>query len=410
MTIGLNAIPALRLTVLNKLVTKYMSPPNLILKGMFPRTNYESDNIEWESQIGSRGLTPFAAENAPAPQASVPGLAQNSAHAAYWKERTFFGAEFLNNIRQPGTDRKYQKAQITLNNQTRNLSNRGFRREEWMFAQMLCNDGFTYADKNDAYITLDYGIPDDNKVSLGADYKWDAGTKRDIVKDFYDAKLVVSNANAGVLARAVFTTEVLNLMILDDGIQTLLQKSAYGNGDLFANPVPVLSSLISMGNLYVYDEAYQIRAVLTTALSSGAGPHTVYVSSTVDFEVDGTLIVQDVSAAKGTTEDLTITAIDSDAGTITATGTLSSSYKAQEDIVYMTKKFIPTDKVVMFADSVDGEPIAEYMAAPHLLSRKWGQQVDRKENWDPDGVFVRVSDKGLPVLYHEDAVYQLTVT
>ena len=407
--ISVSDIPALRLTVLNKLVTKFMAPPNLILRKMFPRTNYESDNIEWESQIGSRGLTPFAGEDAPAPQASVPGLAQNSAHAAYWKERTFFGSSFLNNIRQPGTDRKYQNAARTLGNQIRNLSNRSYRREEWMFAQMLCNDGFTYKDKNDAYITLDYGIPDDNKVDLAADYEWDTGTKRDIVKDILDAKLVVSNNNAGVLSNSLFTTEVLQLMILDDGLQTLLAKSSFGNGDLFARPLPVIGALLGIGNMHLYDEAYQIRAYLTTALSSGAGPHTVYVSTTVDFEVGGTLTVQDVSAAKGTTETLTITAIDSDAGTITATGTLASSYKASEDIVYMTKKFVPTDKFIMWADSVDGEPIAEYMAAPHMLGRKWGQQVDRNEKWDPDGLHVRVSDKGLPVLYHEDAVYQLTV-
>lgn len=408
--IGISDISVLRLTVLNKLVTKYMAPPNLILRKMFPRTNYESDNIEWESQIGSRGLTPFAGEDAPAPQASVPGLAQNSAHAAYWKEKTFFGSSFLNNIRQPGTDRRYQKAVRTLGNQTRNLSNRGYRREEWMFSQMLCNDGFTYKDKNDQYLTLDYGIPDDNKVDLAADYEWDTGTKRDIVKDILDAKLVVSNNNAGVLSTCLFTTEVLQLMILDDGLQTLLMKSSFGNGDLFARPLPVLGALLGIGNMNLYDEAYQIRAYITTALSSGAGPHTVYVDNTVDFEVGGTLTVQDVSAAKGTTETLTITAIDSDAGTITATGTLTLSYKASEDLVYMTKKFVPTDKFIMWADSVDGEPVAEYMAAPHMLSRKWGQQADRKERWEPDGVTVRVSDKGLPVLYHEDAVYQLTVT
>lgn len=408
--IGISDISVLRLTVLNKLVTKYMAPPNLILRKMFPRTNYESDNIEWESQIGSRGLTPFAGEDAPAPQASVPGLAQNSAHAAYWKEKTFFGSSFLNNIRQPGTDRRYQKAARTLGNQTRNLSNRGYRREEWMFSQMLCNDGFTYKDKNDQYLTLDYGIPDDNKVDLAADYEWDTGTKRDIVKDILDAKLVVSNNNAGVLSTCLFTTEVLQLMILDDGLQTLLMKSSFGNGDLFARPLPVLGALLGIGNMNLYDEAYQIRAYITTALSSGAGPHTVYVDNTVDFEVGGTLTVQDVSAAKGTTETLTITAIDSDAGTITATGTLTLSYKASEDLVYMTKKFVPTDKFIMWADSVDGEPVAEYMAAPHMLSRKWGQQADRKERWEPDGVTVRVSDKGLPVLYHEDAVYQLTVT
>jgi len=407
-TISVNDIPDLKLTVLNKLITKYLSPPNLILRNMFPSQNYESDQIEWESQIGSRGLTPFAGEDAEAPAAAVPGTGQNSAAAAYWKERTFFGSSFLNNIRQPGTDRQYMTAARTLANQTRNLSNRSYRREEWMLAQMLCNDGFTYKDKNEKYLTLDYNIPDDNKVTLGADYKWDAGTSRDIVQDIFAGKLVVSNANAGVLNNAIFTTEVLKLMIFDDTIQTLLQKSSYGTGDLFKNPTAVIGQLIGIGNMYLYDEAYQIRAWLTTALSAGAGPHTVYVDETTDFEVGGTLTVLDVSAR--TTETLTITAVTSNSGTITATGTLSSSYKAVEDYVYMTKKFIPTDKFVMWADNVDGEPIAEFMHAPHMLSRKWGQQIDKWYKNDPDGVFLRVSSKGLPCLYHEDAVYQLVVT
>lgn len=408
MPIGINDISALRLTVLNKLVTKYLTPPNLILSKMFKALNYESDNIEWESQIGSRGLTPFAAEDAESPDAAVPGIGENSAHAAFWKERTFFGSSFLNNIREPGTDRKYQKASRTLGNQVRNLSNRSYRRKEWMLAQMLCNDGFTYKDKNGVYISLDYGIPDDNKVTLAADYKWDDGTKRNIAENIFDAKLLVSNANAGVLSDAIFTTEVLKLMIFDDTIQTLLSKSNYGQGDLFANPTSVIGSLIGIANMHLYDEAYQIRAWLTSALASGAGPHTVSVDTTVDFEVGGTLTVLDTSAK--TTETLTITAVNTNAGTLTATGTLSSSYKATDDYVYMTKKFIPTDKFTMWANSVDGEPIAEFMNAPHELARKWGQQIDRWERKDPDGIFVRVEDKGLPVLYHEDAVCQLTVT
>lgn len=407
MPIGINDVSALRLTVLNKLVTKYLTPPNLILSQFFPAVEYESDNIEWESQIGSRGLTPFAAEDAESPAVAIPGVGQNSAQAAFWKERTFFGSSFLNNIRQVGTDRMYQSAERTLGNQVRNLSNRSYRREEWMRAQMLCNDGFTYKDKNGVYITLDYGIPDDNKVSLTTDFKWDEGTKRDIVQDIYAAKLAVSNANAGVLNNAIFTSEVLKYMVFDDTIQTLLQKSSFGQGDLFANPTSVIGNLIGIGNMHLYDEAYQIRAWLTTALSSGAGPHTVYVDSTVDFEVGGTLTILDVSAK--TTETLTITAVNTNSGTLTATGTLSSSYKATEDYVYMTKKFIPTNKFVMWADNVDGEPIAEFMKAPHELDRRWGQQVDRWEKRDPDGIFVRVEDKGLPVLYHEDAVYQLTV-
>ncbi len=407
MTISVNEIPSLRLTVLNKLVTKYLTPPNLILSKMFGGVNYESDNIEWESQIGSRGLTPFASEDAEAPQAAVPGVGTNEAMAAFWKERTFFGSSFLNNIRQPGTDRKYQQAARTLGNQSRNLSNRSFRRKEWMFAQMLCNDGFDYVDKAGAYISLDYGIPDDNKVTLGADYKWDDGTSRDIPADIFDGKLVIQNNNAGIIDSAIFTTEVLKLMIFDPVIQTLLQKSSYGNGDLFQNPLGVIGSLLGIGSMHLYDEAYQVRGWLTAALAAGTSV-TAYVDNTSDFEVGGTLTCLDVSAK--TTETLTIASIDSDAGTITTTGTISSSYKAMEDYVYMTRKFIPTDKFIMWASSVDGEKIAEFMKAPHELSRKWGQQIDRWNVQDPDGMFLRVEDKGLPVLYHEDAVYQLTVT
>ena len=406
MTISISDIPALRLTVLNKLITKWMSPPNLILRKIFNAVDYESDNIEWESQIGSRGLTPFSAEDKEAPAAVVPGSGQNSAAAAYWKEKTFFGSSFLNNLRQVGTDRKYQASVRTLGNQTRNLSNRAFRREEWMLAQMLCNDGFTYKDDKGIYITIDYNIPDGNKVTLATDYKWEAGTKRDIASDIFDAKLAVSNSNGAVLNNAIFTTEVLKWMIFDDTIQTLMQKSSFGDGDLFANPLGVIGSLLGIAKMHLYDEAYQVRAWLTSALSAGASP-TVYVDETTDFEVGGTLTALDTSAK--TTETLTIASIDTNAGTITCTGTLSSSYKAVEDYVYMTRKFVPTTKFVMWADNVEGNPIAEIMKAPHMLGRRWGQQADRDVTWDPDGAFVRVSDKGLPVLYHEDAVYQLIV-
>jgi hypothetical protein len=76
----------------------------------------------------------------------------------------------------------------------------------------------------------------------------------------------------------------------------------------------------------------------------------------------------------------------------------------------MTKKFLPTDKFVMFASTVEGQKIAEFMRAPFGLNRQYGLQVDTHEEWDPDGMWVRVQNKGLPVLYNKDATYVLTVT
>jgi hypothetical protein len=75
----------------------------------------------------------------------------------------------------------------------------------------------------------------------------------------------------------------------------------------------------------------------------------------------------------------------------------------------MPKKFIPDGKFCMLAKQVDGMDIAEYFAAPFGLGRRYGLSPDRKEEWDPEGLWVRVQDKGLPVLYNRDAIYTLDV-
>ena len=63
----------------------------------------------------------------------------------------------------------------------------------------------------------------------------------------------------------------------------------------------------------------------------------------------------------------------------------------------------------MFAPVVEGDKIAEFAQAPFALDRHYGMKVDRWEEKDPDGIYIRVQDKGLPILYQEDAVYNLTV-
>ena len=64
----------------------------------------------------------------------------------------------------------------------------------------------------------------------------------------------------------------------------------------------------------------------------------------------------------------------------------------------------------MFADNAEGEKIAEFMEAPHGIGRNWGQFADTKDQWDPEGIYLRVADKGLPVLYHPDTTYKLIVS
>ena len=71
--------------------------------------------------------------------------------------------------------------------------------------------------------------------------------------------------------------------------------------------------------------------------------------------------------------------------------------------------FAPFNIFAMMAANVDGQAIAEYKQAPFALDRHYGLKTDRWETQDPEGVYVRVQNKGLPVLYQRDALYILDV-
>lgn len=405
--LGKAQIADLRLERLQGLISSYMTAPNLVLTKLFGSPeNEDSDNFTWESQVGNRGMTPFASPTAPAPATAPVGIGKHSAMVAFWKEKLYLGEQELNNLRQPGTTATYWSAKARLARETAMLRNRSDRRKEWMFAKMLTAGSFSYVGPNTARLSVDYGVPSANKVTLGASRKWDSGSNRNMIEDIFDAKLSLQNSIGARINYAILTSEVLKYMVLDKGMQTLLAKSAFGNGDLFANPTRVLAGLLDIDNFMIYDEQYQITGWLTAAVT-GTSTTVVYVDDASDFVVGQTLRFHDVSA--GTYEDETISAVDPDAGTVTVSVAPTASFKAGEDKVTMTKKYIPSNVFTMFASTVEGQSIASYKQAPFGLGRTYGIQVDTKEEWDPDGLWIRVQDKGLPILYNRDAVYMLTV-
>jgi hypothetical protein len=403
---GASRFPDLRLERLTKLIERFTAPPSLALMNLFGSTNAESDQIRWESQQGNRGMTPFVAPGAEAPTTAPPGIGEHRASPAFWKEKIPYGEEFLNNLRRPGTLDTYMPAQRRLAKDMQMLRSRCDRRKEWMFAQMITAGSVAYINPHGVRASWNYSIPSAQIVSLASSRHWDTGSSRNILEDIMDAKLVLKNSIGATIDYALFTSELLKYMILDTGIQTILAKSAFGSGDLFARPVQVLGSLLDIQNMVVYDEQYQIKAWLT-AVVTGTSTTAVSVDDASDFVAGETLRFHDISA--GTYEDETIASVDVDAGTVTVETAPSVSFKSGEDVVTMTKKFLPTKKFCMFASSVEGQKIAEFMASPFSIPRQWGMKVDSYEEWDPEVVWIRVQNKGLPVLYQEDAIYNLTV-
>lgn len=409
---GSSDIPDLRLSKVDKLVTTFMTPPAMVLSRLFGSSNAESSTIKWESQAGNRGMTPFVPPGSPAPTYAPVGVAEHSAEAAFFKEKAYFDEEFLNNLRKEGTESQYLAARQRLARELRTLRNRCDRRKEFMFMKMVVEGNLDYYAKTGVKINVDYDIPSDHEVALTTDYKWEAGTNRDIVKDIMDAKIKVSDDCNGIVDYAICNSTVLKHMVLDESVQTILQKSAFGQGDLFKKQggkiiganARVLGKLLDVDNLVVYDEKYVVEQTLTANIA--ASGTTITVADTADFETDGTFKLVDVSA--GTSETVTVSAISREAGTLTCAAT-TGAFKSGEDKLVMTRPFIPNDKFVMFASMVDGQKIAEWKAAPFGTGRHWGMYTDRHDEWDPDGVWIRVQNKGLPVLYQRDALYILDV-
>jgi len=164
--------------------------------------------------------------------------------------------------------------------------------------------------------------------------------------------------------------------------------------------------MLDIPNFIVYDEMYEIKSWLTSALIGGSTTWFT-VQDASDMVAYETLRFHKTS--DGSFEDRVILTVDKFNNRIQVEYPPTYGYKAGEDSVTMRKYYVPSDKIVFFASSVDGEKIADYKEAPFGLERTYGLATDSKDEWDPEGIFIRTRNKGLPVLYHRDAVYQLTV-
>lgn len=409
----MKGIPAeLQHETLKKVLQKMPDPDNLIFTNLFPAVNYESDRIRWILEYGTAGMTPFVAPGAPAPVMGDDGMFnEGSAAAAYWKEKAFIDETRLNNLREPLSLTQRQTAQRQIARQQRRLKNRCVRRREWMIAKAFFDHKLTYQREGGTKFTVDYGVPSHHKQTLTGNNVWDDGTgspgsTATPIKDIFDIRKEFVEDLGQSPTDFFMNSEVLKMLMFNSDLQDLLKKSSFGDGDLFSRPAQVLGQLLGLGNLTVYDEIFEVGAWLTQDIT--AGDQTIYLDDVVDMEADFKVRIYDLTTPY-TYEEQTINSVSQANSTITLKSGTDNGYKVNQARVVMRKKFITDDKIGIFCRQVDGEPIAEFMMAPFGNDRHFGMYPDTKEEWDPEGIWMRVQNKGLPVIYHPDALWTLTV-
>lgn len=404
-------VSILKLETLNKFLKKLPKQENLLFTNLFPTDQYPSDTIRWMVEYGSVGMTPFVAPGSPAPNVGDDQFySEGSAVAAYWKEKSFLDEVLLNNLREPLTDQTYYTAEKQVARRTQRLRARCDRRKEWMISQMLFNNSFSYQIKGGAKFSVNYNVPSQNTVALTGDDVWyDTGNEAKgatatPIRDVFDIQRAYRDEIGRNAEYCVITSDILTLWMFDSDLQGLLKKSAFGEGDLFARPAQVLGKLMGIDNLVVYDEIFDISSWTAGDITSGT---TVVVEDATDFEA-GTARIYDMTKAF-TYEEVTITSVNYATNTLTLSEAPTGSYYAGKARVSFRKKFASEKELMFFSKTIEGETIAEFMEAPFGLDRNWGMYGDTKEEWDPDGLWLRIQNKGLPVMYWPNAIMRLKV-
>ena len=178
---------ALRLEVLNGLISKMPVAPENKFLTLFGSTTYESDTIRWAAEYGAMGMTPFAAPGSPAPVTTDDDwYSEGSARAAYYKEKKYFDESYLNNLANELNPVIRKTAEQILARTISKFNYRINRRREWMLSKMLFDGGFSYSQEKGIKFSVDYGIPASHKVTLAGNDVWGTGSTRNPIEDIFD--------------------------------------------------------------------------------------------------------------------------------------------------------------------------------------------------------------------------------
>lgn len=407
---GFNDIPSLHHTQIRRIVADYvLTMPTMRFAGVFPVVRIPSDTVIWESELGSGGISPFVSPGAPAPTIGIDGVTGGSASVAYWKEKGFMDEQFLNNLRRPGT-MEGDTSTRQLAKMLRKLIYRSRMREEWMAARALLDGHIVYTGgTNGVHFDINFGRPAMNTMVLADNRKWGntsegGGADSNPVEDIYDAKNFMSEQYSINVNTLTMNTNTMKRVLFNAKIQDLLKSSSFGNGDLFARPETVLGNLFGIGNWVVNDESYEMAAMVQAVTS----PTVFVVDNATDFEVGSKLYIERFNERfRG--ESRKITAVNKSAGIVTVDSAYLTPPTPGRDNLVMSRKFIADNQVLLHTANFQGQPIGQYMQSPFGIPTHYGMFTDSEPVWDPDGLFLRVQNKGLPVVYSPQATFTMIV-
>lgn len=384
-------------TTLIAIASRLVPPPDMGFTRYFPVVRLGGDNVTWEYELGSAGMSPVVAPGSPAPIVGLDGSASGSASVAYWKEKMFLDETTANNTRRIGT-LEYETAQRKLAEMLQKLIHRSKRRQEWFAARALLDAKLVYTMENGHTVAVDFHRPPGNRKVLAGNARWGQVDAQPL-KDILDLKEYMADMHGVTITVVKMNSSTLRLLGDDPALIELFKKAGYGDGGFLANPARELGKVLNVV-FELNDDFYDVPAEVF-----GVTGNVLTVDNARDFSVGGKLFA-DLVDREFREEFRYITAITGNQVTVE---TAFTTMRPGKDRVTMRKKYLQDGEVVALPSTFEGNAIGKYYLAPFGIPARYGMYTDSDTVWDPDGVYLRVQNKGLPVVHSPQAVFTLVV-
>jgi len=277
-----------------------------------------------------------------------------------------------------------------------------------MTCQAIFQGKISYLGPEGQVVEVDYGLPERQRFELAANEKWNyTGADPDVdpVRDIMELKLMLQNELGEQFTKCYMTTELLHVLIQNDRILQLAEKQAFGDGSLFSQPTTVIQTLMGLPPIELYDEQYTVRSFVTSAIAGGA-TLSFTVEDSSGYEVGDSCWLRRVENDRLAAEDeVIIDTVNHATRTIAVTAEPAHSYRPGYDYLDCTKKFLETDRIHLLAPTIQNNPAFGGINAPYGHPRKYGISSDQWNETDPDGLWVRVQNHCLPVVYLPQAAW-----
>jgi len=278
---------------LTQAITQIKPVSRLLRDKVFKRTEHHaSEDIDIDLIVGGQKIAPFVTPVEEGAVVAKLGQTTRTIKAPRIRLKNPLHAKDLLTTRAAGGQlyvasvqelEDYQRRKVALEQQE--LKNMTGRTEEWMCAQALTGT-LSVAQDNLAF-EIDYGIPDDNQVTLEGDDLWSAADTGTPVDDIRTWKRLIEQAlgyNADV---AFIGSEAADAFLANSQVQTLLDNRRISIGQLSVDQPTFLGTIAGV-DIYEYNGGYDAAGTFTPFI---AVDQFVLVATEARFTVHYGLII-----------------------------------------------------------------------------------------------------------------------